>query len=96
MSTHMKLTVEVSPHERDDAMWRIKRASETIIVAGAYFVRYTDETPVQQNDGTFEIHAPYWSTLDTLRLMLACDGLTIVREEEAPGDGLVSPRVPRP
>lgn len=88
--SHMVFTVQVAPHETENPAWRIGHAGETISLVYAYFMTDASGEPVRSNDGTFEVHAPSWSTLDTLRQMLEeHEGLTIVGEREEPGNGLV-------
>lgn len=90
MATHTMFTVLVADHEADDPSWRVRHAAETIKLAGAYFTSGADGTPVQADDGTFEVHAPLRSTLNTLRGMLTDhEGFVIVSESEVPGNGII-------
>ena len=93
MPTHIVLTVQVAKHERANPTWRVQHAAETIGIIYAYFTSDPDGTPVQAADGTFEVHAPSKTTLSTLREMLEQhEGLTIVREQQAPGNGILATR----
>lgn len=96
MATHTVLTVSVADHEANDPQWRVQHAAETIGIVAAYFTSGPDGTPVQADDGTFEVHAPSRTTLGTLRDMLEQhEGMTIVSEQEAPGTGVLATRPPR-
>lgn len=88
-ATHVRLIVKVAAHEASDPTWRVSHAAETISIVLAYF-EHQDGTPIQGADGTFAVHAPSRTTLGTLRQMLVDhEGLTIVREDEVPGNGLI-------
>lgn len=91
MATHKVLTVAVAPHEAGDPGWRVRHANETIqTVVLAYFAADSKGEPIQAEDGTFEVHAVSWDTLDTLRTILTDhEGLRIVSEREAPGTGVI-------
>ncbi|MFG1857556.1 hypothetical protein ACGFJT_37380 [Actinomadura geliboluensis] len=92
-TTHPLLRVRVAPHEADDPAWRIRHAGETIAIVLAYFETDQNGSPVQADDGTFAVHATSRTTLDTLRQMLTDhEGLTIVTEEQAPGNGIIVAR----
>lgn len=87
-------TVRVADHETEPARtsWRIKHAADTISIVHAYFGCDLDGRPIQADDGSFEVHWPgprASSVIDTLRAMLGHEGLIIVREEDAPGNGLI-------
>lgn len=93
-ATHPRLRVKVAEHEAGDpaaTAWRIRHANETIqAVTLAYFGPGGGADPAQADDGTFEVHAVSRDTLPTLRQILTeHEGLTIVAEDEAPGDGIV-------
>jgi hypothetical protein len=91
--THTVFTVRTAPHEQSAqrAAWRVKHAAETITLVWAWFTCDILRTPIQAPDGTFEIHAPSRSTLDFLReLITEHEGMIIVAEDEAPGEGLIA------
>ncbi|MEU4410721.1 hypothetical protein AB0F88_39975 [Streptosporangium sp. NPDC023963] len=91
--THKVFTVAVAAHEADAPEWRVRHAADTIAVVYAYFTSDADGTPIRAADGTFEVHAPSRTTLDTLRQMLVDhEGFTIVSEDEAPGHGVLAAR----
>jgi hypothetical protein len=94
MTTHRRLVVRVADHEAADPAWRVQHADETISTTVlAYFERRSDGTPVQNPDGTFTVHAPSRDTLDTLRgILTGHEGMTIVSEDEAPGNGVITAR----
>ena len=89
--THAVFTVRVADHEQgaDRTAWRIRHATETFSLVFAWFTRDGSGSPVQADDGTFEVHAPSRTTLDTLRQMFEHEALTIVTEDEVPGVGLL-------
>lgn len=92
MTTHTQFTVRLADHEAGDpnlTARRVRHAAETFEVVYAYFKFDAERRPIQAADGTFEVHAPSWTTLDTLRQMFDHEGLTVVREDEVPGNGIV-------
>lgn len=93
MPTHKRFVVRVADHEAADPSWRVRHAAETIGIVYAYFTSDASSTPIRSQDGTFEVHAPSRSTLDTLRQMLVDhEGLTIISEDEVPGNGIIIER----
>jgi hypothetical protein len=91
--THRVFFVRVAEHEAGDparTAWRARHADATVAVAGAYFLGDIDGEPDQAPDGTFEVHAVASSLIGTVREMLTGhEGMTIVSEEDAPGNGLL-------
>uniref|UniRef100_UPI003F4948D2 hypothetical protein n=1 Tax=Streptosporangium sp. CA-235898 TaxID=3240073 RepID=UPI003F4948D2 len=97
LPTHRVATVAVAEHEIADPTWRVRHPAETIGIVHAYFTSDATGAPLRAADGTYEVHAPSRSTLDTLRQMLVQhEGLTIVSEMEAPGHGILAARQVEP
>jgi hypothetical protein len=92
-ATHVTFTVRVAEHEQGDperTAWRVRHAAGTFAIVGAWFATGEDGKPDQDAGGTFEIHAPSRTTLDTLRQMITDhEGMIIVSEDEAPGLGII-------
>jgi hypothetical protein len=89
--THMQFTVTVAEHETADPAWRLRHAADTFALAAAYF-ESDDGQPVRDAEGAFKVHALSWDTLGALRDMFAHEGLTVVREDEVPGNGIIVER----
>jgi len=87
---HAVFAVRVADQDADRTAWRIRHAAETFSLVSAYFTRDDSGTPVQADDGTFEVHAPSRAALDTLRWMFDCEELTVITESEAPGPGILA------